>query len=129
LSVVERFCDRVAIMYLGRIVETATAAELFARPRHPYTRALLDAVPRLDPGARRPPALRGEPPNAALPPPGCVFSGRCGFAEPACRQTEPALRDDHGHTVACHRWRELADEGWRSDIAVAELSSQVPAIG
>jgi oligopeptide/dipeptide ABC transporter ATP-binding protein len=109
LSIVRRFCDRVAIMYLGRIVETAPAAELFAAPRHPYTRALLAAVPRLDPGdGRRPPALPGDPPSAARLPPGCVFSTRCRHAEPACRDAQPDLQDDSRHAVACRRWPELS---------------------
>jgi oligopeptide/dipeptide ABC transporter ATP-binding protein len=112
LSVVRRFCDRVAIMYLGRIVEIAPAAELFAAPRHPYTRALLEAVPRLDPDpGRRRVALEGEPPSAARLPPGCVFSSRCLYAEAACREAMPALQDEQDHAVACRRWRELPDVG------------------
>jgi oligopeptide/dipeptide ABC transporter ATP-binding protein len=108
LSVVKRFCGRVAIMYLGRIVELAAADEIFAAPRHPYTRALLAAVPRLDPAGRvRAAPLPGEPPNAARLPPGCVFSSRCQFAEPRCREGEPALSNDGGHAVACWRWRDI----------------------
>ena len=110
LSVVKRFCDRVAIMYLGRIVELAPAAEIFAAPRHPYTRALLAAVPRLDGGKRDAvPPLPGEPPNAARLPPGCVFSSRCPHVEPGCREREPALMQDEraGHEVACWRWRDI----------------------
>ena len=109
LSIVRRFCDRVAIMYLGRIMEMAPAAELFAVPRHPYTRALLEAVLRLDPSVKRQRvALQGDPPSAARLPPGCVFSTRCRHAEPACREAEPELQDDRGHAIACRRWRELA---------------------
>jgi oligopeptide/dipeptide ABC transporter ATP-binding protein len=109
LSIVRRFCDRVVIMYLGRIVETAPAAELFAAPRHPYTQALLAAVPRLEARSERQPVvLQGDPPSAACPPPGCVFSSRCGYVEPACREAEPELQDDRGHAVACRRWRVLA---------------------
>lgn len=112
LSVVRRFCDRVAIMYLGRIVEIAPAAQLFAAPRHPYTRALLEAVPRLDPDRkRRRLAVEGEPPSAARLPPGCVFSSRCLYAEASCRDGEPALHAEQGHAVACRRWRELPDIG------------------
>jgi oligopeptide/dipeptide ABC transporter ATP-binding protein len=108
LSVVRRLCDRVAIMYLGHIVELAPAAEIFAAPRHPYTRALLDAVPRLDSGERPPtPPLPGEPPSAALAPPGCVFSSRCAHAESFCREREPALEGEGGHGVACWRWRDI----------------------
>jgi peptide/nickel transport system ATP-binding protein len=90
-------------------MEMAPAAELFAVPRHPYTRALLEAVPRLDPSVKRQRvALQGDPPSAARLPPGCVFSTRCGHAESACREAEPELQDDRGHAIACRRWRELA---------------------
>jgi oligopeptide/dipeptide ABC transporter ATP-binding protein len=110
LSVVRRFCDRVAIMYLGRVVEMAPAAELFTAPRHPYTRALLEAVPRLEPDPHwRSAALQGEPPSAARLPLGCVFSTRCPHTQPACREAIPALEEDQGHAVACCRWRELAE--------------------
>jgi oligopeptide/dipeptide ABC transporter ATP-binding protein len=109
LSVVRRFCDRVAIMYLGRIVELAPTAELFADPRHPYTRALLEAVPRLDPKhSRDRVALEGEPPSAARLPPGCVFSSRCAHAEPRCRDAQPELGGEPGHAVACWRWHDIA---------------------
>jgi oligopeptide/dipeptide ABC transporter ATP-binding protein len=109
LSVVRRFCDRVAIMYLGRIVELAPGAELFAAPRHPYTRALLDAVPKLDPDpGPRPVAVAGEPPSATRLPPGCVYSSRCAYVAPACREAQPTLARDRDHAVACPRWREVA---------------------
>jgi oligopeptide/dipeptide ABC transporter ATP-binding protein len=112
LSVVERFCDRVAIMYLGRIVELAATREIFASPRHPYTRGLLSAVPRLAPGPKRAERLvQGEPPSAVRLPEGCVFSSRCPHAEPACSTTEPTLEDAaFGHQVACRRWQELRPE-------------------
>jgi oligopeptide/dipeptide ABC transporter ATP-binding protein len=123
LSVVRRFCDRVAIMYLGRIVEMAPAAQLFAAPRHPYTRALLEAVPRLepDPDWRRA-ALQGDPPSAARLPPGCVFSTRCHYAEPACREAEPALQYDRDQAIACRRWREVA-----SIVEGERLAAEHPA--
>ncbi|RAI60036.1 hypothetical protein DOO78_05955 [Roseicella frigidaeris] len=109
LSVVRRFCDRVAIMYLGRVVELATAAEVFARPRHPYTRALLAASPSLSPEARPPaPIPAGEPPSAARLPPGCAFSPRCPHAQAPCRRTDPALAPDGRGETACLRWREIA---------------------
>jgi oligopeptide/dipeptide ABC transporter ATP-binding protein len=110
LSIVRRFCDRVAIMYLGRIVETTSTAQLFNSPRHPYTRAMLAAAPRLSTtraGSRSIP-LHGEPPSAACLPPGCVFSTRCPHAMPICSETEPVLNDGAGHAVACLQWRELA---------------------
>jgi oligopeptide/dipeptide ABC transporter ATP-binding protein len=114
LSVVERLCDRVAIMYLGRIVELAPTGEIFASPRHPYTRALLSAVPRLAPGPNRAERLvQGEPPSAARLPEGCVFSSRCAYAQTACSTTEPTLEDvAFGHQVACRRWRELRPDAW-----------------
>ena len=90
LSVVRRFCDRVAIMYLGRIVEVARADQLFKAPRRPYARTVLDAVPRVDPSAARPVALHGEPASAACRPPGGAFSSRCRHAEPV-RQLPAAI--------------------------------------
>ena len=106
LSVVRHICDRVAVMYLGQIVEQADAGRLFAEPAHPYTQALLSAVPHVDPGRRRERvALAGDVPNAAAPPTGCRFHTRCPFAQPHCRDHEPALApvpDAPGHEAACH---------------------------
>jgi oligopeptide/dipeptide ABC transporter ATP-binding protein len=103
LRLVEHISRRVAIMYLGRIVELADSRELYANPRHPYTRALLSAVPELDPAARRDRiALSGEVPSPINPPAGCRFHPRCAFAEPRCRSTEPALLGSAAHAVACH---------------------------
>ncbi|MEM6677956.1 MAG: oligopeptide/dipeptide ABC transporter ATP-binding protein, partial [Pseudomonadota bacterium] len=109
LSVVRHLCDRVAVMYLGRIAETATSDALFSAPQHPYTRALLDAVPNPDPGLEQGRAvepLRGEVPSPANPPSGCVFHPRCPVATPRCSGEEPGLtatgdgRDPH-HAAAC----------------------------
>ena len=104
LRVVRRICGRVAVMYAGRIVETAPAARLFGSPQHPYTQALLAAVPSPDLGARpshQP--LRGEPPSPLRPPPGCRFHPRCAMARPLCRVEAPALRElFQGQAVACH---------------------------
>jgi len=103
LRVVEHISRRVAIMYLGRIVELAESRELYANPRHPYTRALLSAVPQLDPQARRERiAVGGEIPSPINPPPGCAFHPRCAFAEARCRSEEPVLQGRADHQVACH---------------------------
>ena len=111
LSVVAHICDHVAVMYLGRLVETAPTRELFAGPRHPYTKALLSAIPSLDPDdAGNVQKLEGEIPSPTNPPPGCKFQTRCPHAIDICRKEEPKL-DSMGfdHDVACHRWEELAD--------------------
>ena len=111
LSVVAHTCDHIAVMYLGRLVETAPTRELFATPKHPYTKALLSAIPSLDPDdAGKVEKLEGEIPSPTNPPPGCKFQTRCRFAIDVCRTEEPAL--DHTgneHNVACHRWQELID--------------------
>ena len=108
LSVMRRLCDRVAVMYAGRIIETAPAAALFAHPLHPYTRALLAAVPSLDPDTRMPAPLPGEPPGAVRPDTGCSFARRCPYVQPACEAERQDLADTgNGRSVACRRWREL----------------------
>ena len=105
LSVVHHLCHRVAVMYLGKLVEVAEADELFDRPLHPYTRALLSAVPVPDPVTEReraPAPLKGEVPSPIDPPPGCVFHPRCPLAVDNCRIEEPALRElGPDHWVAC----------------------------
>lgn len=103
LGVVEHLCDRVAVMYLGRIVEQGPATALFSRPLHPYTQALLNEVPRV--GAARPtePPIRGEIPSPLAPPPGCHFHPRCPRAVPRCRSEVPILRLlPAGRSAACH---------------------------
>jgi oligopeptide/dipeptide ABC transporter ATP-binding protein len=109
LAVVKHIADRIAVMYLGKIVETATADELFRNPRHPYTRALLAAVPQPDPTTVRERALlEGDIPSAMNPPPGCHFHTRCPFARDSCRVDAPALVDDGtGHATACPWWPDL----------------------
>jgi oligopeptide/dipeptide ABC transporter ATP-binding protein len=105
LSVVRHTADRVAVMYLGRIVETAKTEALFARPRHPYTAALIAAVPAPEPALRAVrPLLEGDPPSPTNPPAGCRFHPRCSHAEAACGREEQALVDvAAGHGVACRR--------------------------
>ena len=115
LSVVEYLCDRVAVMYVGKLVEVASTAELYARPKHPYTEALLSAVPKPDPRLRsrgRRIILQGEVADPANPPPGCAFHTRCLYATDRCRTEEPALRDvGGGHLAACHYAEELGLRG------------------
>jgi oligopeptide/dipeptide ABC transporter ATP-binding protein len=105
MGVVRHVCDRVAVMYLGRIVETAPTAELFTNPRHPYTQGLLKAVPRLVPGrASQAPAMVGDPPSPIDPPTGCRFHPRCPIAQQVCSEHDPALAagNDEPHLAACH---------------------------
>ncbi len=104
LAIVEHLTHRVAVMYLGRIVEIADRRALFATPRHPYTRALLSAVPVPDPGAaRQRTVLRGDVPSPLAPPPGCRFHTRCPVAFGRCRVEDPVPRQvAAGHIVACH---------------------------
>jgi peptide/nickel transport system ATP-binding protein len=109
LSVVKHISDRVAVMYVGKIVELAERDELFSHPRHPYTSALLSAVPKPDPRARsqRTP-LQGEVANPAAPPSGCYFHPRCPYAVERCRTEAPAWEEIRpGHFVRCHRAAEL----------------------
>ena len=108
LSVVAHVCDYVAVMYLGSIVEVSPTRELFRQPKHPYTRALLSAIPSLDPDdtgkAQR---LEGEMPSPANPPSGCRFHTRCPVSQKRCRTDVPHLQDaDGGARVSCHFWRE-----------------------
>jgi len=98
LAVVSQVADRVGVMYCGRIVELATATQLFSRPRHPYTRMLLDAVPDLAMSGKPRTPVAGEVPNPLAPPPGCTFHPRCPHANERCRREVPQLLDD----VACH---------------------------
>ncbi len=109
LSVVAHTCDHVAVMYLGRLVETAPTRELFNAPRHPYTKALLSAIPSLDPDhVSKAQKLEGEIPSPTNPPPGCKFHTRCPFATEICKTTEPKLEHSgHEHDVACHHWQEI----------------------
>jgi oligopeptide/dipeptide ABC transporter ATP-binding protein len=111
LALVRRLCERVLVLYLGRMMELAPAGALYARPLHPYTRELLAAVPIPDPDlqpARLARALPGEPPSPLNPPSGCIYRTRCPHALAVCREQVPAWeRAAEAHRVACHLWREL----------------------
>jgi peptide/nickel transport system ATP-binding protein len=113
LSVVKHVSDRVAVMYVGKLVEMAPTAPLFATPKHPYTEALMSAVPKPDPRLRSQRiVLEGEVADPANPPSGCYFHPRCRYAQEACRTETPALEEiQPGHFVSCHRARELALRG------------------
>ncbi len=103
LAVVRSMSHNVAVMYAGALVEIAPRAALYAAPQHPYTRALLDAVPRPDPNRTRPRALAGEVPSMLNRPPGCPFAARCPLAMPQCHDTQPPLREiAPAHQAACH---------------------------
>ena len=112
LGVVLYMCDEIAVMYLGQVVEHADRISLFTEPLHPYTWALLSAVPSADPAIRdRADRVRllGDPPSAIDPPPGCRFASRCPFSQAICTQDTPPLRPvKDGHTVACHL---VSDDG------------------
>lgn len=115
LSVVQHICDRVAVMYVGKVVELAGNEQLFTRPQHPYTEALLSAVPKPDPRLR--PAgkrirLKGDVADPADPPTGCYFHPRCPYAKASCASERPLLRDlGKGHSAACHYSEELKLQG------------------
>ncbi|MEW6464458.1 MAG: oligopeptide/dipeptide ABC transporter ATP-binding protein [Pseudomonadota bacterium] len=109
LAVVRHMSDRIGVMYLGRLVELADKRTLFAAPRHPYTRMLIDAIPKLhDTGRARTP-VQGEVPNPLSPPPGCSFHPRCPLANERCRSERPALLSFGGVRVACHAVQEGRD--------------------
>jgi oligopeptide/dipeptide ABC transporter ATP-binding protein len=102
LDVVRFLSDRVAVMYLGRIVELGPAEQVFTEPLHPYTRALLASAPGADPERRKTLLLEGEPPSPINPPQACRFHPRCPIAKPVCSHVDPPLVEEDGHAVACH---------------------------
>jgi len=104
LAVVEHLCNRIAVMYLGHIVEMASYRDLYADPQHPYTRALLSAIPVADPKqVKKRIILKGDVPSPINPPPGCAFHPRCAYRREECDQVRPELKDTGGqHHVACH---------------------------
>ncbi|WP_299398575.1 ABC transporter ATP-binding protein [Pelagibius sp.] len=112
LSVVRHISHRVMVLYLGKVMEIADRASIYAAPRHPYTQALISAVPIPDPDKERDKqrvVLQGDLPSPMAPPSGCVFRTRCPKATELCAKTPPALEDDgtgDGHLIACHHWRE-----------------------
>jgi oligopeptide/dipeptide ABC transporter ATP-binding protein len=122
LSIVEHFCDRIAVMYVGHIVELAKTEDLVANPKHPYTEALVSAVPPADPDLK--PAriiLEGDVPSPANPPTGCIFHPRCRYAKDRCKTDVPDLREVDGRMVACHFADELSLAGFD-----ASQTSQAP---
>jgi peptide/nickel transport system ATP-binding protein len=113
LSVVEHVSNRVAVMYLGRLAEVAPTAELFYQPLHPYTEALMSAIPALDPDeVMKPVILKGEIPSPANPPTGCPFHPRCPYVQDVCKQEMPELKEYRpGHFAACHFADQLSLKG------------------
>ena len=110
LSVVRFISDRICVMFLGRLCEIGRTAEVYSAPLHPYTRFLINAIPKADPAARfeEKPLLTGELPSPTDPPPGCRFHTRCPYATEACAQSMPPFNEvEKGHFVACHRVKEL----------------------
>lgn len=102
LGLVASISDRIAIMYSGQIMETGFTEEIFSRPRHPYTKALLETAPRMDQNENNLKTIAGEPPDPAVRPTGCPFSPRCSYRLSVCTESRPALRYDQGHAHACH---------------------------
>jgi len=134
LSIVRHVSDRIAVMYLGKLVEVAPADELFAKPIHPYTLSLYSAVPVPDPvegRARERIVLRGDPPSAASPPPGCRFHTRCPWATEICGEIEPPLaRFSDGHLAACHHPQNVSPDevraATRSDASPLSAGDELP---
>ena len=120
LAVVKHIASHVAVMYLGQIVEYADKTSLFDGPRHPYTQALLSAIPLPEPGLKHHrTVLQGDVPNPVNPPSGCRFHTRCPHARPRCTEESPLLADEGSHSVACHFWKEI-----RAAAPAASLTHQ-----
>ena len=133
LAVVRHLCDRVAVMYLGRIIEEAPTETLFASPRHPYTQGLLAAIPRMTFTAENDaPAVRGDPPSPLRIPAGCRFRTRCPIAQPICEQEDPELAaatSDPSHRAACHFAFGTVPPPHPADPAPAEMVKPAGAAG
>jgi len=135
LSVVRHVSDRIAVMYLGKLVEISPGEELYIKPIHPYTQALLAAIPIPDPKenrARQRPVVKGEPPNPIEPPSACRFHPRCPSATEVCRTVEPPLSEyANGHLAACHHPRNVTLEdiagAQRSELSPRTAGDQLPA--
>lgn len=131
LNVVQYVSDRVLVMYLGKVAEIGPVDAIYGSPQHPYTRALLDSRPSMDPEIRvEQPPLTGDPPNPINPPSGCRFRTRCPHAEAVCESVEPELRPAHGsqiHLVACHMRR--AGSGHSRAATLVRSGSRQPAAG
>jgi oligopeptide/dipeptide ABC transporter ATP-binding protein len=126
LAVVKHIAARIAVMYLGRIVESATRDAIFSQPRHPYTQALLSAVPVPSTrGRRQRQLLPGDPPSALDPPHGCHLHPRCLHAQDVCRCTRPALTADDAHPVACHLWPDIVSSSPPASIAGPDFSASL----
>jgi oligopeptide/dipeptide ABC transporter ATP-binding protein len=127
LSVVRHVSDRIAVMYLGKVVEVSPAEELYEKPIHPYTAALLNAIPIPDPRenrARTRETVSGEPPSPIAPPPGCRFHTRCPHASEVCRTVEPPLAEyPSGHLAACHHPQNVT----AAELEAATRSADSPA--
>jgi peptide/nickel transport system ATP-binding protein/oligopeptide transport system ATP-binding protein len=123
LAVVRHIAARVAVMYLGRIVESAACDDIFAAPRHPYTQALLSAVPVPSARVRRQRRLLpGDPPSALAPPSGCHLHPRCAHAQQVCRSARPDLAPDGAHATACHLWRDIVSSVPPASAAAPDFS-------
>jgi peptide/nickel transport system ATP-binding protein len=130
LSVVRHLCDRVVVMYVGKIVEVADTADLFNNVRHPYTEALLSSAPKPDPRAERKPILlTGEVADPTNPPSGCYFHPRCQYAREKCRTDTPVLREtEPGHWSACHFAEEFQSPTYQSKAMKIDLQSNTQVV-
>jgi peptide/nickel transport system ATP-binding protein len=128
LGIVAKMCDRVAVMYAGRIVESGTTLEIFTRPRHPYTIALLNCLPTMRPGRELLATIEGHPPDLAHLPPGCSFAPRCPLAQPQCHDTTPALVEiAPGHAAACWLMDQTANGAGALPAASITASGDMPS--